>query len=628
MSKSKYITAKVKTNDIRPEDRVPLKEKLAYGIGGLMDGGGVSMMSCVMLKYMTSMGIAMAVASTIMMVAKIWDAITDPFMGFISDNTRGRWGRRKPYMFFGGISLIIAIFLVFLPIRDWGVSVEGFTAFIIIMYLVWNTCSTITQVPYCSMASDITPSFRERNNANTVKLVFTAAASGIGYVLPLLFIESLIRENGYMFMPNLSPTAFWLCMAIVFGTLFGGGLIICGLFVKERINPKTPKQKFNAKRFVNNYAEPYKNRSYRWHIVMYASAFMCMDMISALAVYYATDVWHGYKLFDLEMSSLFIIAPLMVAAVIMFPIARIMMDKKSKQFAFRMGLPFYIGGGIMLAVMDPSWAPPILVPIVALIMGLGFGGAQMMPWIIFPDTVDVAEMATGKRPTGTYSGMMTLARKIAGALGVGIVGWVIGAAGYIENTSGDASKYIDQPDSALLAIRLVIGIAIAVFIALALFASFKYKITSKKLERIRYFIDARKNGTELTPEEEEERAKLISELYGKVNPDDVVDPSLYDEEGNLIIKDEASSPSLSGEEENLISDISEMQHVESEGIDAVAEAMAVKTEDEDAGTTAVETAVGTDGGDITEEVIAVGTDSEIKEDSSSEETVPADETEE
>ena len=179
MSKSKYITAKVKTNDIRPEDRVPLKEKLAYGIGGLMDGGGVSMMSCVMLKYMTSMGIAMAVASTIMMVAKIWDAITDPFMGFISDNTRGRWGRRKPYMFFGGISLIIAIFLVFLPIRDWGVSVEGFTAFIIIMYLVWNTCSTITQVPYCSMASDITPSFRERNNANTVKLVFTVGSDGI-----------------------------------------------------------------------------------------------------------------------------------------------------------------------------------------------------------------------------------------------------------------------------------------------------------------------------------------------------------------------------------------------------------------------------------------------------------------
>lgn len=521
---------KKKTNEaalepIAPADRVPLKEKLAYGIGGLMDGGGVSMMSCVMLAYMTKNGIAMTVASTIMMIAKLWDAFTDPFMGFLSDNTRGKWGRRKPYMFWGGIALLVCIFFVFLPVREWGMSVGGFTAYIIILYLVWNTCSTVTQVPYCSMASDITPSFRERNNANTVKLVFTAIASGLGYVLPLVFIEALTNPDGkgFLFMPQLSSTDFWLCMSIIFGTLFGGGLIICGIFVKERINPRTPKQKFNLKQFVNNYAVPYKNRSYRWHIVMYVTAFMCMDIISALAVYYATDVWHGYKLFGMEMSSLFIIAPLMVAAVIMFPLARVMMDKKSKQFAFRMGLPFYIFGGIMLAAMDPSWAPPILVPIVALIMGLGFGGAQMMPWIIFPDTVDVAEMATGARPTGTYSGMMTLARKVGGAFGVGLVGWIIGGLGYVENTSDDIAAYVPQSDTVLLTIRLVLGISVAVFIAIALFASFRYKITSAKLTRIRYFIEARKHGRILTEEESQEREALVAELYGKVNPADVVE---------------------------------------------------------------------------------------------------------
>jgi len=582
---NKYITAKVKSNDIRPEDRVPLKEKLCYGAGGLMDGGGVALMSCVMLKYMTTMGIAMAVASTIMMIAKIWDAVTDPFMGFISDNTRGKLGRRKPYMFFGGIALILAMFMLFMPVRDWGMSVSGFIPYIIIMYLLWNTCSTITQVPYTSMASDISPSFKERNNANTVKLVFTAAASGIAYVLPLLFIDALTKPEGFLFMPNISATEFWLCMAIVFGTLFGGGLIICGLFVKERIKPTAPKQKFNAKRFVNNYAEPYKNRSYRWHIAMYASAFMCMDMISALAVYYATDVWHGYKLFGMEMSSMFIIAPLMVAAVIMFPLARVIMDKKSKAFAFRMGLPFYIIGGIMLAVMDPSWTPPILVPIVALIMGLGFGGAQMMPWIIFPDTLDVAEMATGKRPTGTYSGMITLARKVAGALGVGMVGWITGAAGYIENTTGDASIYIEQPASALLAIKLVLGVAIAVFISIALFSSFKYKVTSKKLERMRYFIDAKKKGLPLTEDEEAEREKMIKELYGKVNPDDVIDPSLYDEEGNLLVNPEQSDGEVAAQAEiqsDIRADYEAVNETNleatpiAEGIDAFAQAEAVK----------------------------------------------------
>ena len=511
-----------KTKDLsykQSPDYVPVKEKLAYGCGAFMDGGGVALMSCVMLKYMEyGLGIPIATASTLMMISKIWDAITDPLMGFISDNTRGRYGRRKPYMFVGGILLLVGIFLLFLPVTEWGIiaadNIPGLVAWILIMYLLWNTFSTITMVPYCSMASDISPSFRERNNANTVKLVFNAAASGLAYVLPLLFIEALISDDGYMFVPHMSHTDFWLAICLIFGVLFGGGLIVAGLFVKERIKISAPKEKFEFKKFLKNYAEPYKNRSYRWHIVMYVSAFMCMDMISALAVYYATDVWAGQKVFgSMDMSSLFIIAPLMVAAFLVFPLARYVMDKKSKQFAFRMGLPCYIAAGIMLAVMDPSWTPSWVVPVVALVMGFGFGGAQMMPWIIFPDTVDIAQMATGDRPTGTYSGMMTLVRKIAGALGVGIVGWILGAAGYVERrTPGD------QSDEALLAIKLVMGLAIVVLISIALFASFRYKINNRKLSRVRYFIEARKAGTVLTEEEEAERTALVHELYGKTDP--------------------------------------------------------------------------------------------------------------
>ena len=515
-------------------DYVPTKEKLAYGCGAFMDGGGVALMSCVMLKYMEGgLGIPMAVASTIMMVAKIWDAITDPLMGFISDNTRGKWGRRKPYMFFGGILLIIGIFLLFLPVEQWGIiSAEdqaGLVAWMVIMYLLWNTFSTITMVPYCSMSSDISPSFKERNNANTVKLVFNAVASGLAYVLPLLFIEALIAptDEGYLFMPKIDATEFWLAICLIFGTLFGGGLILCGIFVKERIKATTPKEKFNFKQFIKNYAEPYKNKSYRWHIAMYVAAFTCLDMISALAVYYATDVWAGKELFGMDMSSLFIIAPLMVAAVIMFPLARYVMDKKTKQFAFRMGLPAYIIAGILLCVMDPSW-PPILVPIVALLMGFGFGGAQMMPWIIFPDTVDVGQMATGERSTGTYSGMMTLARKIAGALGVGLVGWILGGVGYVEGRNPG-----EQTDEVLLAVRLIMGLAIVVFIAIAFYASFRYKITNKKLTRVRYFIEARKAGTVLSDEEEEERTALVHELYGKQDPGGYVTVTAGAEGGEL-----------------------------------------------------------------------------------------------
>ncbi len=501
-------------------DYIPTKEKWMYGIGALMDGGGVALMSCVMLNYMTSLGIAAATASTIILLAKFWDAVSDPLMGFISDNTRSRWGRRKPYMFFGGILLLFGLLLLFMPIRDWGVNVGGFTAYMIVMYLLWNTFSTITQVPYCSLASDISPNFRERNNANTIKLVFSAAAAGISYVLPLLLLEAYTEPDASM-LPAIDGVGFWLLTSIIFGVLFGGGLILAAIFVKERIAPPKVREKFDFKKFVAGYAVPYKNKSFRWHIGMYAAAFMCMDIISALAVYYATDVWRGKDIAGMTFSSMFIVAPLMVAAVLAFPLVRWLMSKKSKQFAFRVGLPFYIVGGIMMAVMDPAWTPPIVVPIVSFIMGFGFGGAQMMPWIIFPDTVDVAEFATGVRNTGTYSGMMTFIRKVAGALGVGMVGWIMSAANY--RSSETAAEVVDQPASALLAIRLMMGISIVILIGFALLCSLQFKVTDKKLHRMRYFIEKVKAGglQSLTVAETDERNAMVAELYGKVNPQDV-----------------------------------------------------------------------------------------------------------
>lgn len=558
---------------IPENERVPLKEKIFYGMGALMDGGGVALMSCVMLNYMTDhLKIYAASASTVMMISKIWDAITDPVMGHITDNTRSKYGRRKPYMFVGGFLLIIALLLLFAPIREWGITSQaGMVAYVLIFYMVWNTCSTITQVPYTSMASDISPSFEERNRANTVKLVFSAVAAGLAYVVPLLLLGQL--NEGKM-----TSYVFWIIMVAVFGTLFGGGLICTGLFTKERITETGPKKKFDIKEFLKGYIKPFKNKSYRWHIIMYVSAFTCMDMLSALAAYYATHVWKGVVLdlgfMQMQFGSMFIVAPLMVAAVCAFPLVRVLIDKKGKAFAFRVGLPFYIIGGILLAVLDPQWCPPIIIPIVSFIMGLGFGGAQMVPWMVFPDTLDVVELATGERPTGNYSGIMTLVRKVSGALGVGVIGWVLSGVGYdqyinvfkayqdinkVNGTSsafdaitslqiGDAirnhavaiSEHLTQMNSAdpstktmtaaevtaaadnvakvLLTIRLLMGIAIVILISVALFASFQYKVTSKKLKRVKYYLDHMHNGTldELTDEERAEMEKLQTELCFKV----------------------------------------------------------------------------------------------------------------
>ncbi len=553
-------------------DYVPLKEKLAYGCGALMDGGGVALMSCVMLNYMTDgLGILAAAASTIMMLSKIWDAVTDPVMGFISDNTSSKWGRRKPYMVFGGIALIVALFLLFAPIKDWGITSQaGMIAYVLIFYLVWNTCSTVTQVPYTSMASDISPSFKERNNANTVKLVFTALASGLAYVLPLLILGSYTKGQ-------MTASTFDLILGSVFGLLFGGGLIVTGIFTKERIKPLPgeEKQKFDIKTFFSGYAKPYINKSYRWHIIMYVAAFTCMDMLSALAAYYASHVWRGVTMTlpivgEMNFSSMFVVAPLMVAAVLAFPLVRVMMDKKGKAFAFRMGLPLYIAGGIIIAVMDPAWCPAWVIPIAAFVMGFGFGGAQMIPWMNFPDTLDVAELALGERPTGNYSGMMTLARKVSGALGVGLIGWILTGIGYdqylsatkaLEQVMGtevytaevnakNIAQYMAQysaqiesklvemnaadpsissgfavstvnVDKVLLTIRLLMGVAVAVLISIAFIGSFRFKLNNTILERMRFFTEKVKTGEyeTLSDAEKAERVDLIKKHYGRYDAD-------------------------------------------------------------------------------------------------------------
>ena len=576
---------------VEPQDRVPLGEQIAYGIGGLIDGGGVAMISCILLKYMTdTLMIMAAAASTIMMLAKFWDAVTDPLMGFISDNTRSRFGRRKPYMFIGGIAIFIALTLLFAPLHSMNITSQGgMFAWMLVFYLFYSTCTTISQVPYTSMASDISNSYRERNNANTVKLVFTSISSGLGYLVPLLLLNALQDKH------TITPVKFWLLTAVIFGALFGGGLVICSIFVKERVHPapNEKKEKFSFKKFVEGYVKPYKNKSYAWHIGMYVAAFTCMDMLSALATYYASHVWRGSVLdlgfTTMKFSSLFIIAPMAVAAVLAFPLVRIMMDKKGKGFAFRMGLPFYIIGGILIAVLDPSWCPAFIVPLVAFIMGFGFGGAQMIPWMNFPDTLDVAQLKLGEHPTGTYSGMMTFARKLSGALGVGVIGWILTGIGYdsynaaikgaealaseqagselansfaaanatsigdfIKNFSGEINAKVQElaqdgqitldvvnfdaaaiganVNTVLTTIRVLLGVSVAVLIALAMFCSFKFKLNNKILARMRYFNDKVKHGEfdTLTEEEKEERRQMIVTHYGK-----------YDEEQDVKMIEEA-----------------------------------------------------------------------------------------
>ncbi|MEG1646329.1 MAG: MFS transporter [Clostridia bacterium] len=482
---------------------IPLKEKIFYGAGEIFGGGSSSLISITLLFFLnTIVGISASIAGAIIMISKAWDAVSDPLMGVISDNCRSKMGRRRPFIILGGVLTFIAMLILFAPLSASAPTWLKISYFAF-AYIFYCTASTVSQVPYCSLSSDISPNAKQRNSANSIKLVFSMASAGICYLVPTLVLEQL--KNG-----NITYSVFYLIIGVVFGLYFAIPLILAGIFSRERVEfDVNHRATFSFK----NYSTPFKVKSFNWHMLMYVSVFLCMDIVFALVVYFATNVMYGVTIFGKKMSSLFILAPMMVMIAIMLPIVLTAAKKKSKQFALRFAMPCYILGGLLLAFMPTSW-PSWLVPIFAIIMGIGFAGAQSMPWMIFPDTVDVAELGTGTRDSASFSGVMTFTRKMSNAVGIGLVGLTLDLAGQVKDSVTN-KPFDNQPSSVLWAIRIVMAVAIVVLISLAFFASLKYRVTDTKMKRVKYFNDMHREGKdgELSEDEWNEKIDLVAELY-------------------------------------------------------------------------------------------------------------------
>lgn len=489
---------------VKPEDKIPAKEKLAYGAMDIFGGGQGSLLSLLLMYFFTSVvGVNPGFAGTAVLIAKIWDAIIDPTFGIITDNTRTKLGRRRPYIIAGGALIIPAMLFLFAPIQGFGEVAKS--VWVCVAYLVYCSVSSLSQVPFNSMSSDISPDYRERNKANLVKLLFDLASAGLCFLLPSLLLSAL-KEGA------ISYTAFYLTLCLGFGGLFSLPLVVGACVVKERSPYEyDKKEKLNVKEYFGTI----KVKSFYLHLIMYVCAYIAMDVISAVALYYCENILAGMEIFGLDMgnNSIVVIGPFMVCAALAVPLAYYNMRKRSKQFAYRFTIPGFIATVIVMVMVQPNWSPWIVI-IDMVLMGFFFGGSQVMPWLIFPDTVDVVELVKGDRPSGSMGAVMTFCRTITTAVASASVGWVLAGANYIEHT---ADQVVTQPATVATALRIFIGVAVGLLFVCAFIASCAYKVTDKKLARIRYFNDKTRagQGHTLTIAEQVEKDMLISELCGK-----------------------------------------------------------------------------------------------------------------
>lgn len=195
----------------------------------------------------------------------------------------------------------------------------------------------------------------------------------------------------------------------------------------------------------------------------------------------------------------------------MMPIVLIMLNKKvPKPVIYMLGIPMFIAGGIAFAAF-PSGSNPYLLLLPAAVAGIGFGLVQSIPWLTFPDIVDVAELKSNDRNPGAYNGTMTFFKKFASGTAVFLIGISLKGAGY---NSLLGTKVL-QPDAALTGMRLIIGISVPILLILGFISAYVIKITTKKSERIRYFIDKQRAGEldNLNDDDKAEYEKLAKELF-------------------------------------------------------------------------------------------------------------------
>lgn len=441
-----------------------LSRKLAFAAADIYGGGSFNIVNFLYPGFLAlTVGVSPFWISFIVLVARIWDAVTDPMMGFISDRTKSKLGKRRIYLVIASPLVLVSMYLMFFPFQ---IDSEILRVIAVLTsYLIFATVQTMVMIPYYSLSSQIAKDYQQRASYNSYRLGFSIFSSILCVAVPGIIVNSF------------GDTAIgYQVMSISFGILFGLSVLISGLFSREEITTSTVEASFSIKELV----KPLQLRSFRQYLGMFLVLQMAMAIMSGLFFFFA-DFYLAKDLTAAGEGNIIglISAALMFAMqIVALPIYLKMIEKKSKTFAYRMGSFVWIVAALVLLVLPANTAPWMIFPLAA-IMGLGISGPGLVPHTMYGDVVDVGQLYFGERLDGQMSGLTNFINKVAQAIGLALIMLVIGFFGFQEQVPG-AAPVLSQPDSAVNAIRYVLAFAPLILMSIGIYISYKYKVSAAK----------------------------------------------------------------------------------------------------------------------------------------------------
>lgn len=206
------------------ENRLSRKTKLFYGVAGIGDSALYSMMGTFALFFMTTVaGIDPAAAGAIVAVGAVWDVVSGSVVGYISDRTHSRMGRRRPFMLAAAFPLAVFCSLIFV-VLDAPQSVR--CAYYVVMFIAFWTGFSVFFVPYTAWGAELTDNYEERTELRGIVYIFYSVGAAVGTVLPTIIVDRLMQWG-------LSVETGWFSVGVFIGVVSGAAIFISGWFVRD-----------------------------------------------------------------------------------------------------------------------------------------------------------------------------------------------------------------------------------------------------------------------------------------------------------------------------------------------------------------------------------------------------------
>lgn len=457
--------------------KIPLPDKVGYGIGNFSAGVAIQVVGAYMVFYCTAvLGIPGSLVGLAVSLSIVWDAITDPLMGYFSDITKSKtFGRRHLYLLIGATGMAITNLIL------WNIdlSLATYAKFLIILIdlLAIKTFMTIFITPYTALGAELSNDYDERTSIQGIKTIFFLI--GLSFV-SVVGMYVFFKPTAEFPAGQLNPEAysnmglFSSIIILVFG-------IACFFATKKYIPILGhASEEHTGKNAIVNLILSFKGILSNKVFECVALAYMFNNIASALLSNMGLHVFTYSFLLNSQQIAMVVGAQFLVS-ILSQPAWIAISRRLDKKASFILGLAICVLGSLAFLLLIPfrsvvSGNIIYFLPF-AMLVGFGTGGLFTLPLSMVADVIDLDELKTGKRSEGSYYGCLTLYYKLSQSITLFLIGFTLDLLKF------DSSLPV-QAESTVVSLAVILGVGPIITFILSFISIFRYSLNQEKVESI------------------------------------------------------------------------------------------------------------------------------------------------